>query len=415
MARIFLCHASEDKPQVREVYQRLKALGFEPWLDEEEILPGQDWDYEIETALAESDFVLVFLSERSVGKIGYVQREFRRAMYHSEEMPEGYIHTIPIKLDACTVPRRFSRHQWANLDEDGAFDRIVRALHRGFEQRGIPVPEAPVVSAPEPLSGQSTSPPPQQVNVVLPQTRLIESIGMELILIPAGTFMMGTSREQLDAIAGGNKGYRDWIENETPHHQVETSRPFYLGKYPVTQRQWERVMGSHPSHFKGDNLPVESVSWEDAQAFMKKLNEREGVDLYRLPTEAEWEYACRAGSTGLYSFGEEVSQLGEYAWYDKNSDGETHPVGEKSPNAWGLYDMHGNVWEWVQDWYAADYYEHSPRRDPQGPDTGADRVGRGGGWSGAARFARSAFRDGLPPGARYVGLGFRCLSSGPSK
>src|SRR5687768_16128981 len=114
MARIFLCHASEDKPRVREVYQRLKQLGFSPWLDEEEILPGQDWDFEIENALETADFVLVFLSARSVEKIGYVQREFRRAMYRSEEMPEGYIHTIPVKLDDCAVPRRFSRHQWAN-------------------------------------------------------------------------------------------------------------------------------------------------------------------------------------------------------------------------------------------------------------------------------------------------------------
>jgi hypothetical protein len=139
MAQIFLCHASEDKPQVREIYQRLQTLGFSLWLDEEEILPGQDWDYEIEQALETADFVLVFLSKRSVEKIGYVQREFRRAMYRSEEMPEGYIHTIPVKLDDCTVPRRFSRHQWAKLYEEGAFDRIVRALHHGLLQRGWPM------------------------------------------------------------------------------------------------------------------------------------------------------------------------------------------------------------------------------------------------------------------------------------
>jgi hypothetical protein len=117
VAQIFLCHASEDKLQVRDVYQRLKALGFEPWLDEKDILPGQDWDDEIETALETADFVIVFLSERSVKKIGYVQREFRRAMSRSEEMPEGYINTIPVRLDDCTVPRRFSHHQWVNLYE----------------------------------------------------------------------------------------------------------------------------------------------------------------------------------------------------------------------------------------------------------------------------------------------------------
>lgn len=135
MARIFLCHAIEDKPQVRDFYKQLKALGFEPWLDEEDILPGQDWDFEIQKALEEADFVIVFLSKRSVDKIGYVQREFRRAMYHSEEMPEGVIHTIPVKLDDCKVPNRFRRHQWANLYEEGAFDRIVRSLRLGLEQR----------------------------------------------------------------------------------------------------------------------------------------------------------------------------------------------------------------------------------------------------------------------------------------
>src|SRR5215510_10359255 len=145
VARIFLCHASEDKAQVREVYQQLKALGFAPWLDEVDILPGQDWDYEIERALETSDFVIVFLSTRSVEKVGYVQREFRRALYHAEEQPEGFIHTIPVKLDDCTVPRRFSRHQWANLSEEGAFDRIVRALRRGLQQRDKPIPE-PLVS-----------------------------------------------------------------------------------------------------------------------------------------------------------------------------------------------------------------------------------------------------------------------------
>jgi hypothetical protein len=158
VARIFLCHASEDKAQVREVYQQLKALGFVPWLDVMDILPGQDWDYVIERALETADFVLVFLSTRSVEKVGYVQREFRRALYHAEQRPEGFIHTIPVKLDDCVVPRRFRRHQWANLYENGAFERIVRALHYGLQQRGEPLPE-PLTR--DPSSGQleTTIPP----------------------------------------------------------------------------------------------------------------------------------------------------------------------------------------------------------------------------------------------------------------
>jgi hypothetical protein len=137
MAQIFLCHASEDKAQVRDVYQRLAIIeGFEPWLDEEKLLPGQNWDYEIEKALEESDFVLAFISERSVRKIGYVQREFRRAMRHGEKMPEGYIHTIPVKLGDCTVPRQLRHYQWLNLNDEGAFDRLIAALNYGIQQRG---------------------------------------------------------------------------------------------------------------------------------------------------------------------------------------------------------------------------------------------------------------------------------------
>jgi formylglycine-generating enzyme required for sulfatase activity len=168
-------------------------------------------------------------------------------------------------------------------------------------------------------------------------------------------------------------------------------------------------MGENPSRFKGDDRPVENVSWEDAQQFIQKLNEREGKEACRLPTEAEWEYAARAGTTTLYSFDDKKSQLSDYAWYGGNSGSATHPVGEKKPNRWGLYDMHGNVCEWVQDWY--DSYTAEAVRDPIGPTTGALRVFRGGGWYSPALYARSASRNGFHPGYRYGVLGFRCLSS----
>jgi formylglycine-generating enzyme required for sulfatase activity len=229
------------------------------------------------------------------------------------------------------------------------------------------------------------------------------SIGMEFVLIPAGTFIMGSPDSDPDA-----------HDREKPPHQVTLSQDFYLGKYPVTQAQWEAVMGTNPSRFfKGADRPVGQVSWDDVQAFMQKLNEREGVDHYRLPTEAEWEYACRAGSGTRYHFGDDAARLSDYAWYRANSEGQTHPVGQKQPNAWGLYDMHGNVWEWVQDWYGA--YTANPVTNPIGPTSGADHVIRGGCWSHPARHARSAFRSRpLPalPGGRHDDFGFRCLSSG---
>ena len=181
---------------------------------------------------------------------------------------------------------------------------------------------------------------------------------------------------------------------------MRITKPFYLGKYLVTQEQWEAVMGNNPSRFKGPKNPVETVSWDDCQQFLDKLNAKVGVrgGKFQLPTEAQWEYACRAGSTTTYCFGDDESGLGEYAWYATNSGGRTHPVGEKKPNAWGLYDMHGNVWEWCQDWYDGSYYANSPTDDPTGPTTGSSRVFRGGSWRERARGCRSALRVASCPG-----------------
>jgi formylglycine-generating enzyme required for sulfatase activity len=191
-------------------------------------------------------------------------------------------------------------------------------------------------------------------------------------------------------------------------HKVTISKPFYLQTTPVTQGQWEKVMGATPSHFKGDdNLPVENVSWFDVQELILKLNTRERTNKYRLPTEAEWEYACRAGSTTAYCFGADAGRLSEDAWYVDNSGDETHPVGRKKPNTWGLYDMHGNVWEWVQDYYGN--YTSGHLTDPKGPPSALDHVNRGGSWMSIAKYCRSASRGVSTPGRRIGILGFRLL------
>jgi len=221
------------------------------------------------------------------------------------------------------------------------------------------------------------------------------SIGMEFVLIPAGTFQMGSNDS-------------DAYDNEKPVHTVRITQPFYLGKYEVTQGQWQAVMGNNPSKFTGDpNRPVEHVSWDDVQEFVRRLNSREGGAMYRLPTEAEWEYAARAETTTRWSFGDDVGQLGRYAWHDQNAGGQTHPVGQLQPNSWGLYDMHGNVWEWVQDWYGG--YASGTAVDPAGPSSGSIRVNRGGSWIDSARYCRSAPRIRGAPGDRIVYLGFRLL------
>ncbi len=224
---------------------------------------------------------------------------------------------------------------------------------------------------------------------------LVNTIGMEFVRIEAGTFRMG--------VPTGRAGRSD----ERSLHTVRVTQPFYLGKYEVTQGQWRTVLGNNPSHFAdcGDTCPVENVSWEDAQAFIAALNVREGITAYRLPTEAEWEYATRAGTRTAYSFGNRPRQLGAYAWYGDNSGNTTHPVGSKRPNDWGLYDLHGNVWEWVADWY--DDYPSGRVTDPQGPSSGTRRIIRGGGWGYDAPDCRSGTRGTGPPTSRSGSVGFR--------
>jgi len=225
------------------------------------------------------------------------------------------------------------------------------------------------------------------------------SIGMEFVKISAGCFSMGR-----------DPNFEDGSDDELPRHRVCITKPFYIGTTEVTQAQWVSVMGSNPSEFKGRNNPVETVSWEDAQNFIRRLNQKEGGNKYRLPTEAEWEYAARAGSSSTYHFGDDMGIVGQYGWYWDNSSERTHPVAQKRPNQWGLYDMHGNVWEWVQDWYGENYYRNSPMNDPKGPSSGRNRVYRGGSWgSVGARFLRSARRSYYSPGVRGSGLGFRLV------
>lgn len=198
-------------------------------------------------------------------------------------------------------------------------------------------------------------------------------------------------------------------EDEGPVHHVTISEDFYISKYEVTQKQWREVMGSNTSLFKGDDLPVEQVSWNDVQEFIKKLNKKENTYQYRLPSEAEWEYAVRAGTTTRYSFGDDESELEDYAFYANNSQARTHPVGQKKPNPWGLYDMHGNVWEWVQDeWH--DSYEGAPTDDSAWEDgSSTERVVRGGSFNNFVGNHRSANRAGDPPDTNAAFLGFRLL------
>ncbi|MGA2622137.1 MAG: formylglycine-generating enzyme family protein, partial [Thermoguttaceae bacterium] len=241
------------------------------------------------------------------------------------------------------------------------------------------------------------------------------SIGMKLALIPPGEFDMGSPKELIgtEARLHANDGwYRDRLPGEGPQHRIQITRPFFVGVTCVTQGEYERVMGTNPSKFQGDpKRPVEQVSWNEAVEFCRKVSElpgeKEAKRRYGLPTEAQWEYACRAGSQSRWSFGDDPAKLGEYGWFNGNSGGMSHPVGQKQPNVWGLYDMYGNVWEWCGDGYEKGYYENSPKDDPAGSSGGSQRAFRGGSWIIAAWACRSAFRDGRGPAERDNNLGFR--------
>jgi formylglycine-generating enzyme required for sulfatase activity len=240
----------------------------------------------------------------------------------------------------------------------------------------------------------SPTPTPRKPRAIPTPRRVAPEI--EMVYVTGGSFLMGSPENEPGR-------YKD----EGPQHRV-TVQDFYIGKYEVTQAQWRAVMGTNPSSFKGDNLPVENVSWNDAKEFCRKLSQMTGKE-YRLPTEAEWEYACRAKTTGAYA-----GDLDAMAWYDKNSGSKTHPVGQKQPNAFGLYDMHGNVWEWCEDqWH--DSYNGAPTDGRAWTDisaTGSDRVFRGGGWGYYAVICRSADRHNGAPGDRGDYVGFRLVRVG---
>jgi len=413
MNDIFVSYASKDRPWVLRLVRALERHGWSVWWDRA-IPPGKTFAQVIEEALDAARCVIVVWSQASVS-----------SEWVGIEAAEGVRRRIlvPVLMDEVRIPLEFSRIQaaklmdWQDTRSHAEFDRLVQAVTAIIGPPSPPQHEELLISParqeapstriwqrqrqracerqhasvqPEPAPREMASKPSRPAHqhrvwwgvgsglgvlalvlfslVFRPganiESTFRNSIGMEFMRIPAGTFQMGSNDPN---------AYND----EKPVHTVRISKPFYLGKYEVTQGQWEAIMGKNPSQFQGGpKLPVESVSWEDVQEFIRRLNAEEGRKSYRLPTEAEWEYAARAGTMTAYSYGDDARQLEEYAWYQENSGKKTHSVGQKQPNAWGLYDMHGNVGEWVQDWYGP--YTTGAVEDPVGPSSGLFRVNRGG-------------------------------------
>jgi formylglycine-generating enzyme required for sulfatase activity len=249
----------------------------------------------------------------------------------------------------------------------------------------------------EKIEALTATPPPAAALDTEPSNIWANSLDMAFVLVPADTFDMGSDRGE---------------DDERPARSVTIGNPFYIGQFEVTQAQWFAVMESDPSQFSDDpSRPVENVSWNDAREFIAKLNAMEPEATYRLPTEAEWEYAARAGSTAAYAFGDDAAQLQAYAWYADNAENTTHPVGQKQPNAWGVHAMHGGVWEWTQDRYRPYRSEAAPESPT--PPPGTRRVLRGGSWLSPAEDCRAASRSHAHPAFRGAHVGFRLVRTLP--
>lgn len=310
-------------------------------------------------------------------------------MKHQEETPlllmgiPGYINrAILIALEKDPDLRHPSAGEFWNLLYAGK-KRAGTELENKQKQQKMPETERSI------MTGEVEDGNPDEL-----LTYFTNYFGMEFRLIYPGSFMMGAG-----------PGDNDARSNEKPQRLVEITRPFYIGIFEVTQAQYESVIGNNPSYFKDLNRPVERMGWRDAKRFCEELSQMTGEG-YRLPTEAEWEYACRAGTKTKYYWGEAMDD--RYVWYNGNSRGETHPVGHKLPNAWGLYDMIGNVWDWCEDWYQKKYYRNAPSLDPTGPTKGLLRVVRGGCFENFEWDMRSSTRSWNTSGGSIL-IGFRVV------
>lgn len=411
MPKIFISYRRDDSASAyasHAIYEKLAAhYGKHSVIFDVDTIPyGADFVKYIETQVLECDALLAvigdgWLDARSAdGKRRLDSpRDFVRIEVQTALQRE--ITVIPVLVAHASVPseehlpaelKALRTLNAAEVRSGQHYHDHLNRLVRGLD-RAVAIKTSPPIPAP---TGDE----------------LVNAIGMRLRIIPAGEFLMGSPDSDADAPG-----------NEKPQHVIRIRYPFYLGVYPVTQDEYEQVIGSRPSRVTGDGpRPVESLSWFEAIEFCNSLSKSDslrsyydiagrkisilGGSGYRLPTEAEWEYACRAGTTTKWSCGDRVAQLPSFAWFRENSK-HTQLLGQKPPNPWGLYDMQGNVREWCWDWYGPEYYRESPVEDPQGPARGSHRVDRGGGWSDDARMCRAAYRGWHQPTSRSVDLGFR--------
>jgi formylglycine-generating enzyme required for sulfatase activity len=414
--KIFICYAREDKEPLEQLRKKLMPLQqsnrVQLWYDKE-ITGGKEWDAEIRFNLKSADLVLLLVSDDFFDSSYIHSVELREAL-DGHERRENVVAPVILydclwdhhpelsKLQALPEDAKpvFMEEHWKRPDY--GFTNVARGVvrilddpemqvRRERKQKRLAELEKTQAADHARLEAERRQ---REAETEAAQKKTEDETrkkGLpDMVLVKGGTFQMGS-----------NENY-----DEKPIHEVTIS-DFEISKYPVTQKWWMDIMGQNPSHFKGEYLPVENVSWKHVQDFLQKLNARfPGMD-YRLPTEAEWEYAARGGEKGAkdkydYAGGNVLEELG---WYSINSGGETHPVGRKKPNQLGLYDMSGNVWEWCQDWYGD--YPTGSQTNPAGPTSGSNRVIRGGSWNRDPTHCRVAYRSNVTPDLRNYCVGFR--------
>ncbi|MGK7896923.1 MAG: SUMF1/EgtB/PvdO family nonheme iron enzyme [Xenococcus sp. (in: cyanobacteria)] len=386
---VFLCHNSQDQPEVIKIARQLQQQGLKPWLDIWELPPGVSWQERLEEQIEQIKSAAVFVGNSGFGP--WQKREMRTFL---SEFVERGIPVIPVLLeDAPKQPRLpifLKSLGWVDFrkSESNPMGRLIWGITKvkpdNFDSFQVSVAEKVPKVREVPSKFQNFT------------EDLDNGVELEMIAIPGGKFLMGSPEGE------GN----DW---EKPQHEV-TVQSFYLGKFPITQAQYQQVIGHNPSRFKGHDRPVENVSWDDAVEFCQKLS-KQMVKQYRLPTEAEWEYACRAATNTKYYFGDDITD--KLANYGKNV-GQTTSVGQYEANSFCLFDMHGNVWEWCQDdWH--DNYANAPTDSKAWlSEKGSEKVMRGGSWNFFPIGCRSASRNYDTRGNRNSKIGFRVICIAPS-
>ena len=422
--RVFLCHSSNDKPAVRELYQKLNAEPWiEPWLDEEELYPGQDWNLEIEKAVEASDAILVCLTKNSINKEGYVQRELRIVLDFADYKPEGTLYIIPIRLEECEPPRRLRTWQYADYFEgqrERGFHRLLVSLKRHADslelQVETPAPQeiqtsdAPKIETKLAAESKPVIETQKPAPIATPANKIILSDGMELMRVPAGKFLMGSTKENELA-----------FDAERPQHTMDIPYDYFMARFPVTNELYDAYAKAkgikHPLDGWGNKKdhPVVKIKWTDAMEYCQWLNSLLKAELptglvLRMPAEAEWEKAARGTDGREFPWGNE---------FDKNKcntseggQGGTTPVGSYSPRGdspYGCADMAGNVWEWTHSVMKKYPYNGSDGRENE--KASGTRVLRGGSFVNDVGFARCASRLDYDVNLLRNRIGFRVVAA----